>query len=67
MYLSELPTINGSYPQLFHLKKEAEPSSEALWVFEYDNGKFDDQESVHRDIIMNTTNEMQLYRLIHCS
>jgi hypothetical protein len=26
---------------------------------------FDVHESVHRDIIMNTTNKMQLYRLIH--
>jgi len=25
------------------------------------------RESVHRDIIMNTTNEMQLYRLIYYS
>jgi len=39
MYVSELPTING-FPQLFHLKKEADISSEALWVFEYDNGKY---------------------------
>jgi hypothetical protein len=28
---------------------------------------FDVHESVHRDIIMNTTNEMQLYRLIYYS
>jgi hypothetical protein len=26
---------------------------------------FDVHESVHRDIIMNTINEMQLYRLIY--
>jgi hypothetical protein len=65
MYLYKLPTINGSYPQSFHLKKKADPSSEVLWVFEYDNGKFDVHESVHRDIITNTTNEMQIYRLIY--
>ena len=40
MYLSELPKINGSYPQSFRLKKEADPSSEALCVFEYNNEKY---------------------------
>jgi len=30
-------------------------------------GKPDVRESVHRDITMNTTNEMQLYRLIYYS
>jgi hypothetical protein len=67
MYLYELPTINGFYPQLFHLKKESDPSSEVLWVFEYDNVKCDNHESVYRDVIMKTTNEIQLYRLIYCS
>jgi len=29
--------------------------------------ELDVHESLHRDIIMNTTNEMQLYRLIYYS
>jgi hypothetical protein len=32
-----------------------------------DQTLLDVHKSVHRDIVMNTTNEMQLYRLIHYS
>jgi len=42
-------------------KLAAEEGNESeLW-------QFDVHESVHRDIIMNTTNQMQLYRLIYYS
>jgi hypothetical protein len=32
-----------------------------------DSYELDFHESVHRDTVMNSTNEMQLYRLIYCS
>jgi hypothetical protein len=59
---------NGSHSVLCGSREIHDRFLRELWIH-ISNGYFelDVHESVHRDIIMNTTNEKQLYKLIHYS